>query len=112
MGKTLASQPEYCTGNTCEETECCEAQGLAFEMVLASQVKKGWRCGGLPIKLQSSRRRQTWANLGKQLSQESCKTACLSEELCSAATFRLSNGACSAFGSCDTSEKSSVAMES
>jgi hypothetical protein len=73
--------------------------GTGFEMVRVSEVPEGERCGGDPISI----RGKTWANLGKDLSLESCKAACLSEELCSFAIFRPSNGACSAFASCDTS---------
>merc|ERR1712176_388822 len=70
---------------------------VVFEMVRVSEVPEGQRCGGLPISLGG----KTWANLGEELSQESCKAACLSEELCSFAVLRRSNGACSAFASCD-----------
>merc|ERR1712157_261450 len=92
---------------TPQPTQSTPGTDPAFEMVRVSEVPEGERCGGLPINL----RGKTWANLGEQLSQESCKAACLSEELCSFAIFRPSNGACSAFGSCDTSEPTSYLLE-
>merc|ERR1719330_2333816 len=82
--------------------------GTAFEMVRVLQLPEGERCGGYPISLGG----KTWANLGRGLSLESCKAACLSEELCSFAIFRPSNGACSAFASCDTSVLATHVVES
>merc|ERR1712039_196182 len=81
--------------------------GPTFEMVEASVVLEGERCAGNPMSLGG----KTWANLGEDLSPESCKAACLSEELCSFAILRLSNGACSAFDSCDTSMASPYSFD-
>merc|ERR1740123_252074 len=55
-------------------------------------------CAGLPIKLGG----KTWAGLGKRLSPEACKAACLSEEMCIFAVYRERKGMCAAFASCNT----------
>lgn len=66
------------------------------EMVEASQVPVGMRCRGPPPKINGRR----WGNLGRGMTPQSCKAACLSAEACSFAVLRERNGACTAFASC------------
>jgi hypothetical protein len=62
-----------------------------------ASIPDNTRCAGLPIKLNG----KTWAGLGKRLSPEACKEACLSEEKCRFAVYRVRKGMCSAFASCN-----------
>jgi len=59
---------------------------------------EGQRCKGKPVRVGGKR----WGNLGRSLSSEACRAACLQEDLCAFAVFRTSKGVCSAFASCAT----------
>lgn len=60
-------------------------------------MPEGKRCKGKPVSVGGKK----WGNLGKGLSPEACRAACLQEDLCAFAVLRASKGVCSAFASCD-----------
>merc|ERR1712085_150506 len=61
-------------------------------------IPSGRRCKGKPV--------GGWGSLGKGLTADECKQACLAEDTCSFATYK--KGTCSQFEACKGQKKQAV----